>query len=178
VFTIKNTIHYNIPDAHIEISNHLKKYINENTIIVCIGTDKFIGDCLGPLVGTYLKDQKCSLPIYGTIESPIHALNIHKELDKIKALHPNSNNNILGVDASLGHGESIGTICIRNEPIYPGRGVGKVLPKVGKASIVGIIDDSEDSTFFSNRSIRLHFVMEMAKVIASSIMYSINFDRK
>uniref|UniRef100_UPI003BAB46A0 spore protease YyaC n=1 Tax=Clostridium tertium TaxID=1559 RepID=UPI003BAB46A0 len=175
---MKDTIQYNIPNAYIRISNYLKKYIDENTIIVCIGTDKFIGDCLGPLVGTYLKEQKCPLPIYGTIESPIHALNIHKELKKIDNLHPNSNSNILGVDASLGHGESIGTICIRNEPIYPGRGVGKVLPKVGRTSIVGIIDDSEDSTFFSNKSIRLHFVMEMAKVIASSIMYSITIDKR
>lgn len=178
MFNIKNTIHYTIPNSHIKISNYLKKYINEDTVIVCIGTDKFIGDCLGPLVGSYLKEQNCSLPIYGTIESPIHALNIHTELDKIITLHPNSNNNILGIDASLGHGESIGTICVRNEPIYPGRGVGKVLPKVGHASIVGIIDDSEDSTFFSNRSIRLHLVMEMAKVISSSIIYSFSTIQK
>ena len=33
----------------------LKDIINENTVVICIGTDRAIGDALGPLVGTMLK---------------------------------------------------------------------------------------------------------------------------
>ena len=35
----------------------IKNYITENTVIVCIGTDKCIGDCLGPLVGSILTEN-------------------------------------------------------------------------------------------------------------------------
>ncbi|MDD7681631.1 MAG: DUF1256 domain-containing protein, partial [Clostridium sp.] len=48
----KLKINYNSNSASMEIAEFLKKYIKPQTIIVCIGTDKCIGDCLGPLVGT------------------------------------------------------------------------------------------------------------------------------
>lgn len=34
-----------------------KKVPSGNTVILCIGTDRATGDCLGPLVGDYLKKQ-------------------------------------------------------------------------------------------------------------------------
>ena len=34
------------------LSSIIKDVIDENTVIVCIGTDRAIGDALGPLVGT------------------------------------------------------------------------------------------------------------------------------
>ena len=39
------------------LSSVLKDVIDENTVIVCIGTDRAIGDALGPLVGTMLKNS-------------------------------------------------------------------------------------------------------------------------
>ena len=38
------------------LSSIIKDVINENTVIVCIGTDRAIGDALGPLVGTSSTD--------------------------------------------------------------------------------------------------------------------------
>ena len=39
------------------LSSIIKDVIDENTVIVCIGTDRAIGDALGPLVGTMLKNS-------------------------------------------------------------------------------------------------------------------------
>ncbi len=173
---MKRKVLYNSYNSHIEIANSIKNYITENTIIVCIGTDKCIGDCLGPMVGTFLKEKAFPLPVYGTIESPIHALNINKRLNEINELHPNSL--IIGIDACLGESNSIGEIHTRDYPIHPGKGVGKNLPDVGVASIIGIIDSSENAEIFTSRSIRLHLVMEMAKVISSSIVEAYNIVNK
>lgn len=164
---VKHKVFYESDLAYYEIANVLKNYISKNTVIVCIGTDKCIGDCLGPLVGTYLIENNCDLPVYGTIESPIHALNIEKRLSQIKKLHPNST--IIGIDACLGDTKSIGEIHIRNYPIHPGKGVGKLLPDVGSASIIGIVESSDNAKFFTSRSIRLHLIMSMAKVISKGI---------
>ena len=169
---MKEVVNYKNTNAYVDICYFLKKYLTADTIIVCIGTDKFIGDCLGPLVGTFLEEKKFPLPIYGTIEYPIHALNLKDRMEEIYKLHPDSN--IIGIDACLGDDSSIGDIHVRNTPIYPGKGVGKILPEVGKSSIVGIVGSLDDCVPFTSKRIRLHFIMEMAQIISSSILYSYN----
>lgn len=156
--------------AYYKIAYFLKNYIDKNTLIVCIGTDRCIGDCLGPLVGTFLKDNVFPLPVYGTINEPIHALNIDKKILQIKKIHPDFR--IIGVDACLGDNDSIGEVQARDFPIHPGKGVGKSLPNVGEASIIGIVDSSDNNELFTNRNIRLNLIMNMAKVITHSIIHS------
>ncbi|SKA81183.1 putative sporulation protein YyaC [Clostridium sp. USBA 49] len=162
--------HYKNPLAYYEIANFLKNYMDENTVIVCIGTDRCIGDCLGPLVGTFLKEKFFPLPVFGTISEPIHALNIDKKLSEIKTLFPKAN--IIGIDACLGDDDSIGEIQARDYPIHPGKGVGKSLPEVGKISIIGIVDSSDNNELFTNRNIRLDLIVEIAKVITQAIIHS------
>jgi putative sporulation protein YyaC len=158
------------PLSYYEIAYFLKDYINKDTIIVCIGTDRCIGDCLGPLVGTLLKSKNFPLPVYGTISDPIHALNIDKKLNEIKLLHPD--NNIIGIDACLGDSDSIGEIQARDYPVHPGKGVGKSLPNVGDTSIIGIVDSNDNDEIFNSNNIRLNLVLSMAKVITHALIHS------
>ncbi|MBV7276475.1 spore protease YyaC [Clostridium thailandense] len=161
---------YKNPLSYYDIAYFLKNYIHENTVIVCIGTDRCIGDCLGPLVGTLLKDSNFPLPIYGTVSEPIHALNIDKKLTEIKLTHPN--NPIIGIDACLGDSESIGEIQARDYPVHPGKGVGKSLPNVGETSIIGIVDTNDNDEIFNNNNIRLSLVFNMAKMIKDSLFHA------
>lgn len=159
----------NAKDANFdELVDKLSEYMNKDSVIVCIGTDKCIGDCLGPLVGTILQDNDFPLKVYGTIDNPIHALNIHDKLEAIYEIHEKKN--VIGIDACLGKEENIEKLSIRDYGISPGRGVGKDLPEVGECSLVGIVDSSENSDFFFSRSIRLATIMQMAKR-ASEILF-------
>lgn len=162
------------PNFNYNLTLKIKNYINENTIIVCIGTDKCIGDCLGPLVGSILSENFFPLPVYGTLSSPIHALNIDKRLDDIYKKHPKAS--IIGVDACLGDENDIGDIRIRDYAIHPGKGVGKELPEVGIASVIGIVDSSDNAELFFSRSIRLSFIMNMAKVISRMFIEAYNLN--
>lgn len=161
---------YKNPMAYYEIACFLKNFISKNTVIVCIGTDRCIGDCLGPLVGTLLKEKFFPLPVYGTISNPIHALNIDKKLNEIKSLHPNST--IIGIDACLGDYDNIGEIQARDYPVHPGKGVGKTLPDVGEASIIGIVDSSDNNELFTNNNIRLDLVIGMANSITHALIHA------
>lgn len=165
---MKHKVHYDDHNSYMEISNKIKKYITDDTVIVCVGTDKCIGDSLGPIVGSILIEKNFSLPVFGTLQSPIHALNIEEKLKYINKLHPNAL--IIGIDACLGEENSIGEIHIRDYPIHPGKGVGKSLPEIGHISIIGIVDSSDSAVFFTNRSIRLYLIMEMAKVISNALI--------
>lgn len=161
---------YKNPLAYYDIAYFLKNYIDANTIIICIGTDRCIGDCLGPLTGTILKNKHFPLPVYGTISEPIHALNLDKKLNEIKTLYPKSK--IIGIDACLGDNENIGELQVRDYPIHPGKGVGKSLPKVGNASIIGIVDSSDSTELFANRNIRLNLIWDMSEVICDALLHA------
>lgn len=154
--------------AYYKIAFFLKDFIDDNSIIVCIGTDRCIGDCLGPVVGSMLKIKRFPLPVYGTIEEPIHALNIDKKLDEIEKLNPGKN--IIGIDACLGDKNSIGEIQVRDYAVHPGKGVGKSLPDVGRTSIIGIVDANDNKEIFSSNNIRLNLIIKMSTIITYSLL--------
>lgn len=166
----KIKINYKSSMAYYELAYFLKDYITKDTVILCIGTDKFIGDCLGPLVGTFLKRDNFPLPIYGTLNKPCHALNLNSTLDTIHREHPSAY--IIGVDACIGDENSVGELQARDTPIHPGKGVGKSLPKVGDASIIGIVDNSDGAEFFKQNNIRLSLIMDMSLVINKALLYA------
>jgi len=155
------------PNASTELSVQLRKSLNAPFVIVCIGTDRCIGDSLGPLVGYNLKNLNVNYPVYGTIYDPIHAVNLKDNLKYLKIKYPD--HNIIAVDASLGNPKSVGTIQFREGPIYPGKGVGKKLPPVGDYSLIGVVDSIDKFSSTNIHQVRLSLVMEMAEVITSSI---------
>ena len=57
-------------------------------VILCVGTDKVTGDCLGPLVGTKLKELLSgynifNINIYGTLDNNISYINAKTNLNMI-----------------------------------------------------------------------------------------------
>lgn len=160
--------HYRHDNTVTILKDKLIPHIKDNTIIVCIGTDRCIGDALAPLVGSKLKQSSLPLPVYGTLRYPIHAINLRSELLKIEILHGKPH--IIAIDACLGDEPSIGYIQIRNSPVYPGRGVGKNLPSVGDLSMVGIVDKYDKDDLLSFHSIRLSLIIDMADVLSEAII--------
>jgi hypothetical protein len=98
-------VKYTDKDAVRVLSEYLSQFFNSKTIIVCIGTDKCIGDCLGPLVGTFLTKGDFSYPVVGTLENPAHAVNLDNVIDGINRKYKNPF--IIAVDACLGYTEYI-----------------------------------------------------------------------
>ena len=162
--------------AYVELAQFLKDYIDDNTIIICIGTDRCIGDSLGPIVGSMLINKFFPLTVYGTIKTPIHALNLENQLKLIKEQH--SNNNIIAIYACLGDDSSRGEMQVRTQPISPGKGVGKTLPDVGNISIIGIVDSCDNTEFFTNKSTRLDLIIDMSSVIVNTILYAYCLNHK
>jgi putative sporulation protein YyaC len=156
----KNAVH--------SLSRYLSKFFSKDTIVVCIGTDKCIGDCLGPLVGSFLSKGSFPYPVIGTLENPAHAVNLDNVIEGINKKYKNPF--IIATDACLGHSEFIGDIQVKLGPVHPGKGVGKALPRIGDISIVGVVDSVDVSDIFSIRSIRLNLIMKMAEVISSALM--------
>ncbi|GAA0334676.1 spore protease YyaC [Bacillus carboniphilus] len=147
-------------------------------VFICIGTDRSTGDSLGPFIGTLLK-EKPTTPffIYGTLDDPIHAVNLMDKLNMIQNEHKNPY--IIGIDACLGRIKSVGHIILGEGPVKPGAGVNKDLPHVGDAHITGIVNVSGFMEFFVLQNTRLNLVVSMAKTVANGIYEAgIQFQRR
>ncbi|WP_027308702.1 spore protease YyaC [Caloramator sp. ALD01] len=146
---------------------------NKNLVILCIGTDRSTGDCLGPLVGYKLNKLSLNkkVDIYGTLNNPVHAKNLDENINFI--YNTIKNPFILAIDASLGKSENIGNINLIKGPVYPGAGVNKKLQPVGDISITGIVNSSGFMEYIVLQNTRLSIVMKMAEIITTSIYMSL-----
>ena len=148
--------------------------MQDNIVILCIGTDRSTGDSLGPLVGHKLKPMLKSFPhveLFGTLENPIHAQNLEETISFINSQF--SNPFIIAIDSSLGRSDKIGFLSIKNIPLNPGAGVNKVLPEVGNISLTGIVNISGVMEYLVLQNTRLYIVMKMADIISKGLYLSL-----
>lgn len=166
-------VHYTKRNAAEHLSAALTdELIRRNTrelVVVCIGTDRSTGDSLGPLVGTFLKEAPLPewVSVYGTLDFPVHALNLTDCLDMVTRCHPNAI--VLAVDSALGLHDHIGYIELKNGSLKPGAGVGKRLPPVGDLSLKGVVNAGGFMEYFALQNTRLSVVMKMARVMSEII---------
>ena len=138
-------------------------------VFLCIGTDRMTGDCLGPYIGRELSRlEKQNMFVYGTLEHPVHALNLGKVLKTVKAAHPNAL--IIAIDASLGQKKHLGYVTIANGALYPGAGVQKELPPVGDIHITGIVNIGGILEQLTLSTTRLSTVISLADTITQGIL--------
>lgn len=149
------------------------KQQQREVVFLCIGSDRYIGDSLGPLIGSLMQENGISHPVFGTLEEPVHAFNLKTALKDI--YRQNSNPLIISIDASLGTKEQVGYVLFNEGPLVPGKALEKMLPEVGDYHFQGIVNylDPFPSSQFLNDT-RLHTVMKLAKLITQIIVDSDN----
>ncbi|MGN0817464.1 MAG: spore protease YyaC [Candidatus Coproplasma sp.] len=150
----------------------LKRIMPQNSltpVILCVGSDLSVGDSLGPLVGTMLKNKLRALNIYvyGTLARPITAHEVKYMNEFIRQTHPNCP--IIAVDAAVGTAGDIGLIKIIKRGLKPGSGANKNLTRVGDVSVMGIVAEKTMFNYTLFSSTRLNMVFRMAQIISDGI---------
>jgi putative sporulation protein YyaC len=171
-------LHYLDKKSVAFFSEHLVKHYSKKPnyteiVIVCIGTNRYSGDSLGPLVGSRLFERfegHRLVHIYGTLDKPIHALNIHKTLDRIAARHRRPY--VIAVDACLGQYYKIGTLQLVEQPLEPGISLNKQLPPIGDIHLKGIINNHGPLNHNVLAHTSLTFVYEMSAVVSRILVKS------
>ncbi|MCM2676442.1 spore protease YyaC [Alkalicoccobacillus plakortidis] len=158
--------------THGPFAEQILKYCQQankrDLIILCVGTDRSTGDSLGPLIGSKLEILSLQhFHVYGTLEYPVHAMNLADRLAEVNSKHDNPF--IIAIDACLGQEVNVGSLTIQEGPLHPGAAVHKNLPKVGDIHITGIVNVGGAMEFYVLQNTRLHIVMSMAESIAQSL---------
>ena len=151
------------------LSSALDKKKTALPVIVCIGSDLAIGDCLGPITGSMLKfkTQGLNAFLYGTLSAPVTAKEIKYMRTFLKETHKNSP--IIAIDAAVGNEGDIGLIKINNAPLFPGAGANKKLGAIGDMSIMGIVAEKSVSNYGIFNTTRLNLVYSMSEIISQAL---------
>jgi putative sporulation protein YyaC len=136
-------------------------------IIVCVGTDRSTGDSFGPIVGSKLY-AVTGATVYGTLDEPVHAINLAATLDYIRKAH-RGNPFVLAIDACLGKFDHVGQIIVERGPLRPGAGVKKTLPEFGDFTITGVVNVSGFMEYFVLQNTRLGIVMKMSEIVVEAL---------
>lgn len=173
-----NTFSFNVFNdyAKLGISKAIKKLNVKNLtpVFICIGSDLVLGDSLGPLVGTKLKENNKHLFVYGTLNYPVTAKEIAVAKSYIKSTHPNSI--IIAIDAAIGEKDDVGIIKVMNRGLRPGLGVDKNLGTIGDISIIGVVSERSNKNVSLFNLTRLNLIYRMANSIAKGIENYVNED--
>ncbi|MBQ9481036.1 MAG: spore protease YyaC [Clostridia bacterium] len=168
-----------------EYFNEKKNYFNrdENArknlefarpkVYLCIGSDKLVFDCLGPIVGSLLKkDARFNGYVYGTVEEPVTALQVEEAVRFIRRFHFGAE--ITVVDSAVGRREEVGKIKRFDQGLRPALGVDKKMTVVGDKSVMGVITTKDRVRDMRSCNVKLHDVYSMAKAVADMICEEIS----
>lgn len=115
-------------------------------LLFCVGAPRANGDCYGPVLGSLLRGHvnRHRVSIMGTMEKPIHALNLTKKIAEAKRRY--SNHVVVAIDAAATRGK-VGQIAFGEGMLVPGAGCGKLLDPVGDYYLMaGTFKDLGDRT--------------------------------
>ena len=140
----------------------------KEVLFLCIGSDRATGDSLGPLIG-YKLERIAGFRhrIVGTLEQPVHAINLADTMQEIRFLYPE--HLVIAIDASIGRQEQVGWISVGCGSLRPGQGVCKDLEQVGDIFITGVVGSNTCREVRYLQSVRLASVMHLADCICEGI---------
>lgn len=143
-------------------------YEGLSIIFYFIGTDRCTGDSLGPIAGEKFKNLIYNnIYFFGSLESPVHAVNINEIVRRNEILHKHSL--IISVDASLGSKNNVGKVILQNKPVKPGSALNKNISTIGDYSITGIVNYSDKLDFIILQNTRLYNVFKLSRFISEGI---------
>ncbi len=141
-------------------------------VVLCIGSDRVTGDCVGPLVGHLLAGS--GMTVYGSLASPVTALNVCESYKLLRKRHPRAF--VIAVDSALGTDSEVGSVVIMPRGLRPAAAVGKALPAVGDLGIAGVVSSGRLGAD-SLSKVRLALPFALAARIADGIRFAA-FGRK
>lgn len=171
-------------------------------VFLCIGSDRATGDSLGPFIGQQLLENrfdntkkeepsrsshslfrsflvpskpmpKGSSLVYGTLHTPVHAVNLAQTISHIYSHFKNPY--LVAIDAALGARNHIGAVTLASGSLLPGIGVNKQLPSVGDVHITGIVNTLDcDNRNRVLQTTHLSTVVDLSGFVSQGILNALN----
>lgn len=136
--------------------------VDAETVFFCIGTDRVIGDSLGPITGTLIKQKYNDLNVYGELDETVTYENIRAKLDEINQKF--NNPYIVAIDAALSTAENVGKIFIDNQGINFGESLGKNIGNIGNIGIKVVVGVDYNDAILNFKTLQNTNMSEIIKL--------------
>lgn len=157
---------YNVENLALELIKYL--HYDLDFVILCLGSSNCIGDCLGCVVGSLLKN-KYNIPnyCYGDLENNINKSNLETFVSLIS--HRHAGKKVLVIDSAVGTRANNGVIRVRYGGIVPRSALeDNAFNVVGDVAICGLVcsaDAMKKELLLADHK----YILDMAKTIALAI---------
>lgn len=153
----------------------LNKFLSrDNKInIYCIGSNKVIGDMLGPMVGSMLINnlENNNVKVFGHLNEP---------LTYRKLMYSNiKDKNSIFIDSALGNKYDIGKVIISNRKLMPGKALSKDKICYKGTSIKAIVGENRNNTILNAielKRVPYEYIRDFAKFISKNIYETIKYN--
>lgn len=153
-----------------ELSNKYTK------VFLCVGTNKCIGDSLGPCVGEILSNKIKSdyIQIIGDLKNNVNSCNFNSVINHIN--NTIKNPYFIIIDSALSRKDIIGEIIINKKSMVVGEALNKQHKCIGNISIKGIVAENNKNSiqnFINLNNVPKEMITELSCKIANQILQAL-----
>jgi len=162
-----------------DLQKQINSYMNQDfshIIILCVGTNKIIGDCIGPMVGqklqTKLKEKKNhqKIIIYGNMEETLNFKNARQVIENIYKIYEKPL--MITIDSALGTEKLIKRIVVNQGWIKIGNSLERSICYYSHINVKGIVGENK-SNFKENietlKNVRPGLVIGLANDVVEGL---------
>ncbi len=148
---------------------NLKRKIHnrpEEMAFICIGSNKIIGDSIGPRIGSFLK-KNTKLQVYGDMRN-----NLSKEEEIKNISNKLKNKFIVAIDSALSNNDDIGEIYVTSKSLKMAEGINLDKGNIGDLSIKVVVAKNTNDRYRNYLSLKntdIEFINNLAITVANGI---------
>lgn len=165
-----------VQDLRKNIYQYRKQKFSD-VVILCIGTNKLIGDSIGPVVGQKLKEEKIqeSVLIYGDMQENVNFKNARQIIKNIFKSYEKPF--IITIDSALGTQPMINKIIVNKGIIRIGKSLGRSICYPSHITIKGVVGENKN-TFDGNikilKKVEPKLICELADIMVEGLKQEID----
>ena len=131
-----------------DLEKSIYEYKNQKfseVVILCIGTNKLIGDSIGPVVGQKLKEEKMKeiVYIYGDMKETVNFKNAKEIIEDIFKTYKKPF--IITIDSALGTKTMVSKIVVNKGIVRLGKSLGRSICYPSHITIKGVVGENKNT---------------------------------
>lgn len=149
-----------------------RKQSFSDIVILCIGTNKLIGDSIGPVVGQKLKKENIQekVYIYGDMKETINFKNAKQVIENIFKIYEKPF--IITIDSALGTQTMVSKIVVSKGIIRIGKSLGRSICYPSHITIKGVVGEYRNTiqeNLYTLKTVKQEIVDELSNKMAKGI---------
>lgn len=163
-----------------DLQKQMNSYMYQNfseIVILCVGSNKIIGDCIGPMVGQMLKNilkEEKNIIIYGNMKETLNFKNARQVIENVFEIYKKPF--VITIDSALGTKEMLENIIISTGWMKIGNSLGRSICYYSHINIKGVVGKKKNTlreNIETLKKVNPTLVIELSETITNTLNQTI-----